>query len=148
MLDTAGANAKALALNTAFAAIGGGGDTRMPPSKKNTEPTAWEYHVACHLFRLADARKTKAQASAVKLGVLFDHKAHPMPVGTDTLVYGGDVVEVSVAVTTATTKLDVIELGVDLVKLGIKMPVLERLLRKHTHDNACPHKFSSSLVTK
>jgi len=148
MLDVASANAKAEALNTAFAAIGGGGDTRMPPSKKNTEPAAWEFHVAGHLFRLADARKKKAKAAAVKLGVIFDVDKVRKAVGTEALVYAGDVVEIAVSVTSPTTRLDLVALGVDLVKAGIKVDKLERLLRQHTHNNAAPHAFTSSLVTK
>lgn len=147
MLDAAGANAKTAAVNAEFALIGYTADTRMPRSKKNTEAVAWEYHVASQLVCAADARKEKAHKAAVKLGVMFDHKAKPMPVGTDTLVYGGDVVEISVKVTTAGTRLDVVTLGVDLVKAGIPLSKLEKLLIKHTVSNAAPHKFTSSLVT-
>ncbi|HEY3845858.1 MAG TPA: hypothetical protein VGL95_01950 [Acetobacteraceae bacterium] len=148
MLDVAGANAKTTAFNAEFALIGNTGDGRMPRSKKNTEPVAWEYHVASHLLRVAEARKKKAHAAAVKLGVMFDHEKSPLAVGTEALVYAGDVVEIAVSVTTPGTKLDPVELGVALVKAGMKLAVVEKLFTQCTHDQRAPHKFTSTLATK
>jgi hypothetical protein len=147
MLDTARANAKTQAINVAFAKIGDDGDTKMPRAKLNTEPVAWEYHVAGHLFRIADARKKKAQAAAVKAGVIFDHEKNPLVVGTAALVYAGEVVEISVSVTTPTTRLDPVELGVAMVKAGLALKVVEGLLRRCTHENRASHKFTSTLAT-
>jgi hypothetical protein len=147
MLDLTRANAKTATLNTAFAAIGVDGDTKMPRAKGNNEPIAWEYHVASHLSRIAEARKKKAQAAAVKAGVMFDPEKQPLAVGANALVFAGEVVEISVSVSTPTTKLELPELLDDLEKAGLKRPVINRLVVKHTKDNRAPHKFTSSLVT-
>jgi len=154
MLTAADANAKTAAINSEFATIGYARDeatdvdTRMPRSKKNTEAAAWDYHVASQLLRAAEARREKAHKACVTLGVMFDHKKNPDPVGTDRLVYPGDVVEISVKVTTATTKLDAVELGVRLVKAGLSIKIVEKLYRECTVENDAPHKFTTSLVTK
>ncbi len=148
MLNAAGANALVLAMNTEFAEIGTFGDTKMPRSKKNTEPAAYEYHVASHLAGVAVARKEKAHKQCVRLGIIFDHKEHPLPVGTDTLVYPGDVVEISVKVGTPTTKVDMVALGVWLAKkCGLTVAQIEKAFLGCTIDNAAPHKFTSSLIT-
>jgi len=147
MLDAPSANAKAAAINESFAAIGGTGDTRMPRAKGNSEPIAWEYHVASHLLRLADARKKKAQAAAVKAGVIFDHEKQPLCVGTNALVYAGEVVEIVVSVTTAATRLDTAGLFDAFEKAGLKRALIDRLVAKFTSDNRPPHKFVSTLVT-
>lgn len=146
-LDATRANAKTEALNDAFANIGKSGDTKMPRSKKNTEPTAWEVFVAQHLSRIAEARKKKAIAVAVKAGVMIDHEAEPLAIGSRSLIYAGDVVEISCSVTTPTTRLDVKEFTADLEKAGVKLPLINRLLNKHTHENRAPHKFVSTLAT-
>ena len=147
MLNVLKANAKTGAINDAFAAIGRTDPTDMPRSKLNTEPAAWEYHVASHLLRLAEARKKKAHAAAVKAGVIFDHEKEPMPVGTNTLTYAGNVVEISVAVTTPSTRLDAAAFVDDLAAAGVKRALLERLTGEHTKESRAPHKFTSSLVT-
>jgi hypothetical protein len=147
MLDTAQANAKTEAFNTAFAAIGVDGDTKMPRAKLNTESTAWNYFVAAHLLRIAEARKKKAQAAAVKAGVLFDAEKNPRPVGTHALVYAGGVVEIVVDVTTPATKLDAPALFDALAAAGVKRALIDKLAARHTHENRAPHKFTSSLVT-
>lgn len=147
MLNVAGANAIAAAINAAFADIGVAGATAMPKSRKNTEATAWNYHVAAHLVRIAEARKKKALAAAVKLGVMFDHTKAPMPVGTEALVYAGDVVEIAVSVSTPSERLDATALGVALVKAGVKLALVEKLFRQCTNTNGAPHKFTSTLCT-
>jgi hypothetical protein len=142
-LTAAKANDLTEALNVAFAAIG---DT-MPRSKGNLEPLAVEYHVASHLARIADARKKKAQSAAVKAGIMFDPEKQPMPVGSNALVYAGEVVEIAVSVTTPASRLDQPAFVADLEKSGVKLPLINRLLNKYTVENRAPHKFVSSLVT-
>jgi hypothetical protein len=145
-LDAARANAKTEALNTAFASIGKAGDTVMPRSKGNLEPLAWEYLVASHLKRLAEARKKKAHGEAVKAGVIFDHEKQPAPIGTKALVYAGEVVEIAVNVTTPTTNLDLPAFTEELQKY-MDQKVINRLLNKHTHENRAPHEFVATLAT-
>lgn len=146
-LDAVKANAKTGAINDAFAAIGTTTVTKMPPSKSNTEPLAWEYHVAGQLARIAEARKKKAVKAAVKAGIMFDPEKDPLVVGTDKLVYAGDVIEISVAVTTPASRLDSDALIDDLEQAGVARKLLDKLVAKHTHENRAPHKFTSSLIT-
>jgi hypothetical protein len=147
MLTASAANAKTAAIAQAFAAIGITGDTAMPRSKKNTEPAAWAYHVACQAFRAADAARKKAHAECVRLGILPDHAKAPFPVGTEALVYAGDVVEIAVSVTTASERTDLAQLGVLLVKAGLPLPKVEKAFRAATSTNAAPHAFKTSLRT-
>lgn len=147
MLDTARANAIAASINADFALIGYG-DARMPRSKKATEPAAWEYHVAGHLVRAADARKAAAVKAAIKLGVIFDPAKDAREPGTETLVYAGDVVEIALSVTTPAERLDAVALGVALVNSGMSVKIVEKLFRACTNTSRAPHKFTSNLVTK
>lgn len=147
MLDTIHANAKTAAFNAAYAAIGNEGETKMPRAKGNLEPVAWEYHVSCHLFRIAEARKKKAQSVAIAAGVLFDHEKQPLAVGSNALIYAGDLVEISVSVTTPASKLDMPSLIAALEKAGLKRAVIDKAVAKCTTENRAPHKFVSTLVT-
>lgn len=146
-LDATKANAKTEALNDAFATIGMSGLTLMPRSKGNLEPLAWEFHVAAHLVRLADARKKKAQAAAVKAGVMFDPEKQPMAIGTNALIYAGEVVEIAVSVTTPATRLDQDGLIAGLEKAGMKREKINALINANTYENRAPHKFVSTLCT-
>jgi hypothetical protein len=146
-LDIAKANSKTAALNEAFAEIGIAGGTKMPPSKLNTEPVAWEYFVASLLARFADARKTAATKAAIKAGLMFDHAKEPRPTGTNALIYAGDVVEITVAVTTATSRLDADGFFDAVEKAGVKRSVLDRLVAAHTTENRPPHKFTAVMAT-
>ena len=148
MLDAAQANAKTAALSDMFAEIGVAGDTKMPRAKLNTEPAAWEVFVSGHLLRIAEARKKKAVRDAIKLGVMFDHEKQAMVAGTEALIYAGDVVEISVSVTSPGTKVDMEALGLAIVKAGVKLPAYERMLAACTSENRPPHKFVASLITK
>lgn len=147
MLDAVAATKKIAAINEEYNLIGRANGTRMPRSTKHTDKIAWEYHVASHLARIAEARREKAHREAVKLGVLFDHRKEPLPEGTDQLIYAGDIVEIAVKVTTPADRLDPTELGVALVKAGVAMKTVEKVFRACTHQTAAPHKFVSSLVT-
>ena len=161
-LDTIHANRKTAAINDEFAAIGHSNGSRMPASKRNGEPVthsgelgsrqrnaevAWEYHVASHALRIAEARKKAAAKAAVKAGIMFDPELQPMAVGTNALVYAGDVIEISVAVTTAATRLNIEGFIADLVKAGVAQKLIDKAVLRHTTENRAPHKFTSSLVT-
>lgn len=145
--DATAANTKTAEINDAFAAIGTATIAAMPPSQRNNEPQAWEYHVASHLLRIAEARKTAAARSAVKAGILFDHEKRPCSAGTNALVYAGDVVEIRVAVTTPASRLDAVAFVADLEERGVSRELLDKLLTAHTKQNRAPHKFTSSLLT-
>jgi hypothetical protein len=141
------ASIKAEEFNQAFAVIGLTGNTRMPRSKQHNEPVAWEYHVASHLKRIAEARREKAAKAAVAAGVMFDPADQPLPIGTNSLVYAGDVVEISVKVTTPSAKFDIKRFVEDLQQAGVSVVLLNRLLAKHTSENRAPHAFTSTIVT-
>ncbi len=143
-LDVTKANAKTAAINDAFAAIGTGD---MPKSKLNTEALAWEYHWSSHLLRIAEARKKAAIKAAVKAGVMFDPEKAPLAASTNLLIYAGQVVEISVAVGTAATRLDVGGMMDDLVAHRVKRELIDQLIVKHTSENRAAHKFTSTLVT-
>ncbi len=147
MLDATNAVIKVGMINAAFAEIGVTANTVMPCSRKNTERLAWEYYVASHLLRIAEARKKLAVKAAVNAGIMFDPEQQPMVVGTNALVYAGDVVEISVSVATAATKLDITGLFADLVTHRVKRELLDRLAAKHTKTHRAPHTFTSSLAT-
>ena len=134
------------ALTASFAEIGVATSIMQPRSRKNTEPFAWEYHVASLLLRLAEARRRRAIKAAVGAGVIFDHEKEPLAPGSDQVVYAGDVVEIRVAVATPASVLDVPAFLADLAKAGVKPALITRLTNKHTHDNRAPHKFTSSIV--
>ena len=152
MLDATRANVITAAINAEFALIGYTGDAKLPRTTrsdvKNTEPVAWEVLVSKHLERIAKARTAKAVKAAVKAGVMFDPETDPRVPGTEALVYAGEIVEIAVSVTTPATRLDADELQAALVRAGMKLPLVELLFKRCTHDNRAPHKFTSSLRTK
>ena len=147
-LDTARANTKTEALTTAFSDIGHAAGTLMPRSvNKATEPLAWEYFTAKLLESVAVARTRKAVRAAIKGGVLFDHKEDPRPIGTNAVIYDGDVIRIDLEVGTPGTKLDIDGLIPALVKAGIRLERVNELINRHTVENAAPHKFVASLAT-
>lgn len=148
MLDANRALALTTAINNSFAAIGVKAEgTKMPRSKGNLEPLAWDVFLGKHLKRMADAREKKAVAAAVKAGVMFDPEKQPMVEGTNALIYAGEVVEISVGVTTAATRFDADAFVDALEKAGVPRKTLDRLRAAHTHANRCPHSFKATLVT-
>lgn len=141
------ATVKTAAITEAFTAIGATGETKMPRSGSNTEPVAWEYHVASHLARLAESRKKKAHAAAVAQGLIFDHEKEPAPPGTSEVVYQGEVVEIALAVSNGADKLDVANFIAELREAGVSRKLLDSAMALHTAPSKAPHKFTSALVT-
>ena len=138
MLNVATANAKHVAITSAFAAIGRTGDTAMPRSRKNTEAIAWEYHTSIILEREAAARRKHAQRAAIKAGIIFDHEAEPMEPGTNARIYVGDVVAIDLTVANPAEKLDATTLGVRLVSAACGCLEVERLFLACTAQTAAP----------
>ncbi len=146
-LSRAAANDLVGAINADFSGIGASDETAMPASKRNTEPVAYEYYLASHLLRLAEARKKNAIKAAYREHVLFDPEKSPLPTGTHALVYAGDMVEIDVDVGTPATRLDLDGFLTDLETHRVKRDLLKRLVTKHTKDNRAPHKFNATLAT-
>lgn len=135
-------------LNEAFAAIGRSGATTIPSGRPNAaETAAYEYHVASHLLRIAETRRKRAHAAAVKAGVMFDHEKQPEPVGTERVVYAGQLVEVSVTVAAPIVGLDHLAFVVGLLEAGVKASLVRRLQAKYATETRASHRFTSSLVT-
>jgi hypothetical protein len=145
-LDAARAQTLTEAIKAAFDAIGTEGRTSMPPSSSNTDPIAWEYHVASLLLRYAEKRRERATKAAVKAGVLFDHTESPLPIGTERDIYEGKVLAIGVSVVEPQVKFDDEAFVLDLAKAGVKPAVLKRLRHKHTHPFKPIHRFSSRLL--
>lgn len=148
-LDATRAMTKTEALTQAFTDIGHAAGTLMPRSvNKASEPLAWEFFAAKLLEKIAAARTKRAIKEAVKGGVMFDHSQHPEPIGTNRVVYDGDVIRIDLEVGTPGTRLDVDALIPALVKAGLRLDRVNELINKHTTENAAPHKFVASLVTR
>ena len=64
-VDATGAPAKTAAITDAFATIGHADDIKMPRSKGNAEPVAWEYHVA----KLLDGWKGSLSRTAAEVTI-------------------------------------------------------------------------------
>jgi hypothetical protein len=150
-LDAPRANTKTLAITNALALIGDTPPTQMPRSgNKNTEAVAWEVFVAKLLEKTAKARTTKAVKAAIAAGVMFDHEEDPCPVGTNKVVYDGDIVRIDLEVGTPGMHLEVKTLMPALVKASKGALTLEKvstIFTQHMVENAAPHKFTPSLVT-
>lgn len=149
LLTAARADALTVAITSAFATIGKSDATRMPRSGRapsaNAE-LAWELFVAKLLNRIATTRLNAVLKKAVRAGIMFDAERAPMSVGTNAVVWASDLVEVSVLVTTPTTRFDVDGFAAALVASGVKPSLVKRLREEHTLDNRAPHTFSASLV--
>jgi hypothetical protein len=108
---------------------------------------ALEYHDASVGLRDAEARRKKATAAAVKLGVLPDHERFPLPVGTSQVVYADGLLVISVTVLEPIAGIDHAGYVADLLKAGVKPALIRRLDKKHRTETRPAHRFSSSLVT-
>lgn len=148
-LDAARSVTKTEALTDAFALIGQSAGTSMPRSaNRATESLAWEFFASKMLEKAAAARTQKAIKAAIKGGVMFDHKENPRPIGTNTVVYDGDVIRIDLEVGTPGTRLDIDALIPALVKAGMRLDRVNELINRCTTENAAPHKFQASLVTR
>ncbi len=146
-LDVAAATSLTERLNEAFAAIGASNGTAPPRKVNAAEAAAYEYHVSSHLLRIAETRRKRAHAAAVKAGVMFDHERAPEPVGTERVVYAGALVEVSVTVAAPVQGLDHLAFVVGLLEAGVKPALVKRLQARHATETRPSHRFSSTLVT-
>jgi hypothetical protein len=149
-LDTTQANTKTESINIAFDEIGYANGTAIPRGTKDKrEAAAWEYHWASHLLRIAEIRRRKAAAECVKLGVMFDPKQDPLPVGTNATVFAGKLVEIAVQVAAPIERIDFLPLW-DLLEKKFKLPraKLDAVIADHTYELPAAHKFITSLVTR
>ena len=107
---------------------------------------AWEYHEASLGLRAAEQRRTRAQALAVRVGVLPDHLNDPLPVGTSAVVYADAAVVINVQVFAPIVGVDVDGLEASLVKAGVKLAVVRRAFKANRTETRPAHKFTSSAL--
>jgi hypothetical protein len=140
-LDSARPLDRTAAITDAFGEI-----ERMTKTRNAKDRMAMEYWAASVLLGLAEKRRDKAKRAAVAGGVLPDHAAHPMAIGTAETVYTGAQVRIDVKVVEQADRVDVPAMMVDLERAGVKLVTLRRLLKKHTKTFNGAHIFTASLV--
>jgi hypothetical protein len=104
------------------------------------------YHDASVAWRAYEAARKRAHAALVKLGIFPDHEKHPLPVGTNMVVYSDGEVVITLTVAEPIAGINYEGMAADLLKLGIKPATLKRLEKKHRTETRPAHKFVSSLV--
>jgi hypothetical protein len=107
---------------------------------------ALQYHHASVGLRDAEARRKRATAAAVKLGILPDWEKFPLPVGTCLVVYQDGTVSIALTVVEPIVGCDHAGFVADLLKAGVKPALLKRLEKKHRTETRPAHKFTSSVV--
>ena len=142
------ANKLTNAINSAFGKIGDSNGTKLPKTESNTDPIAYEYHVASQLDRIAKKRKENAEKACIKEGVMFDSTEHPRKAGTNETVYTGDNVVISVSVNNATDRLDTKMFIAELIEGGVDRALITRAEEVSTKKTRAPHKFTSTLRTE
>lgn len=145
-LDSPTPSDKATAIIDAFGEIGRVNGTMIPRRSNAKDRIAYEYWVSSLLNRLSEARRDKARRAAVAGGVLPDHAANPMPVGTVETVYAGGLVTIAMKVVEQADRVDVAGLMADLEAAGVAAKLLKRLAKRHTRTFPGAHVFTASLV--
>lgn len=145
MLTSTNASLLTNKLNKAFDNIGKTNGTSMPESERNMDGLAYELHVAMHLARMAEARKTAAMKQAVNVGIIPNYKEQPSTPGTQATVYDGGVVNVQMVVRNGRNIVDTDKLIQALVDSGVDSSLVLRLVEKHTKMSAPSHIFTTTL---
>src|SRR5436190_7283082 len=147
MLSSSERNKLTDAVNTKFAAIGKANGTRMPASTSNTDSYAYDLWVAQQLVALANKRKEHAEKEAIKAGVLLDKEKNPQPEGSKQVVYHGDNVAISLAVSNAATRVNVDKVLTYLEGCGISADLLADAKHNASSKSRPAHVFSTYLLT-
>ena len=147
MLSSSERNKLTDAVNTKFADIGKKNGTRMPASTSNTDSYAYDLWVAQQLVALANKRKEHAEKAAIKAGVLLDKEKNPQPEGSKQVVYSGDNVAISLAVSNAATRVNVDKLLERLIFAGVNPDIIEDAVANASSKSRPAHVFSTYLLT-
>lgn len=147
MLDSSTANLLTNKINKAFDNIGKTNGTSMPTSARNMDALAYELHVAMHLARMAEGRKTQAMKLATTNGIIPDYKKEPRNPGTNETVYNGDVVNVQLSVRVGRAILDGDGFINALLDRGVDSQLVGELAAKFTKISSPAHMFTTTLVT-
>ena len=147
MLSSSERNKLTDAVNTKFAAIGKANGTKMPASTSNTDSYAYDLWVAQQLVALANKRKEHAEKEAIKAGVLLDKEKNPQPEGSKQVVYHGDNVAISLAVSNAATRVDVNKVVNYLIEKGVSIGIIDCAIAHASSKSRPAHVFSTYLLT-
>ena len=147
MLSSSDKNKLVDKVNTAFTNIGKSNGTKMPPSTSNTDSYAYDYWVAQQLASLANKRKEQAEKAAVKAGVLIDKEKNPQPEGNKQVVYHGDNVAISLAVSNAATRVDVDKVVSYLIEKGVSIGIIDCAIAHASSKSRPAHVFTTYLLT-
>jgi len=134
-------------VNTAFANIGKVNGTKMPPSTNNSDSYAYDLWVAHQLVALANKRKELAEKACIKAGIMLDKEKDPRPEGTKEVLFNGDNVAISLAVSNAATRVDVNKVVSYLIEKGVSIGLLDAAIANASSKSRPAHVFSTYLLT-
>lgn len=117
-----------------------------PRARTAKDKLALDYWGASEAQRLGEAWREKAKRAAIAGGVLPDHTADPLPVGTSTTVYASSLLTIGLKVVRQADRVDVAGLLADLEAYGVKPSVLKRMLKKRTELLGGAHIFRALLA--
>lgn len=136
------------AINTAFDAVGNTMDNKMPKSKDNRSPVAWEYFVSYHILTRARVRFEAARKAAIAASIIFDHEKAPREPGTNDPIYEGDHVIVWLTVRNPATRVSADVMSEYLIKHGVDAKVVTDAYMAATSKMRPAHEFKASLAVE
>jgi len=134
-------------VNTAFNGIGKTNGTKMPPSTNNSDSYAYDLWVAHQLVSLANKRKELAEKACIKAGIMLDKEKDPRPEGTKEVLFNGDNVAISLAVSNAAMRINNEKLVAYLAEHGVPGGILDDAIAHATSKSRPAHVFSTYLLT-
>jgi len=130
----------------AFSDIGNRNATVMPVSKRNTDSLAWELYVATELASSAEARKKSAAQACIEAGLMFDHKEHPLPAGTEQTIYSGEIVQITVRVNNAAPRFNSAKLKAEMLRHKISSETADKIYQACLIDGTPAHVFRAAPI--
>jgi hypothetical protein len=120
-------------------------EIKHPPSKRNDASIAWEYWLASFLSSAAEKKRRAVEKEAIKAGVLIDKEKKPEPVGTDRVVYPGDIVNIRLEVREGRTSIDANKMAEYLVSKGVKQKLVEDAMNHAEVKTRPAHVFTATI---
>ena len=134
-------------VNTAFSNIGKVNGTKMPPSTNNSDSYAFDLWIAHQLVALANKRKELAEKACIKAGIMLDKEKDPRPEGTKEVLFTGDNVAISLAVSNAAMRINNEKLLAYLAEHGVPGGILDEAIAHASSKSRPAHVFSTYLLT-
>ena len=134
-------------VNTAFSNIGKANGTKMPPSTNNSDSYAFDLWIAHQLVALANKRKELAEKACIKAGIMLDKEKDPRPEGTKEVLFSGDNVAISLAVSNAAMRINNEKLVAYLAEHGVPGSILDEAIASASSKSRPAHVFSTYLLT-